>query len=251
MHRQHCFVLALLAAVESFQPVHHRTPLKSAPCQASPFATTALHAAKSLDEVELKVQLSDYLKKRDEVGADDAAKAVVGTVIGGTRGNAVLEYVSGSPNKQRVQEEAPEIFDYDELTKYGYGNLVVPIMDNGGRRAMYQLMDLPEPAVKKVKKKTFSAKLVIDRTGETDEARYTGLKMSAAMDDDAMGKALEEANRKVREGESLRKRLVEEDYELPYAGKLLFMHPLISPMFYDNVSSVSTGLCNSCQIVKT
>ena len=141
-------------------------------------------------------------------------------MIGGTRGNAVLDYVSGSPNKMRIQDEAPEIFDYDELTKYGYGHLVVPIMENGGRRPLYQLMDLPEPATpKNLLVKKSAPKLVIDRTGETDDARYTGLKMSALMDDDAMGKALEEAAKKVKEGKSLRKRLVEEDYVVPYAGE--------------------------------
>ena len=141
-------------------------------------------------------------------------------MIGGTRGNIVLEYVSGAPNKQRIQEDAPEIFDYDELIKYGFAYLVTPIMENGGRRAMYQLMDLPEPATpKRVAKKKSAPKLVIDRTGENDEARYSGLKMTQALDDDAMGKALEEAARKVREGKSLRKRLVEEDYVMPYAGE--------------------------------
>ena len=40
----------------------------------------------------------------------------VGKVIGGTRGNVVLEFVSGAPNKQRIQEEAPDIFDYDEVS---------------------------------------------------------------------------------------------------------------------------------------
>jgi hypothetical protein len=146
-------------------------------------------------------------------------RSEVGKVIGGTRGNIVLDFVSGSPNKQRVQEEAPDVFDYDELTKYGYSYLVTPIMKNGGRRAMYQLMNLPEPATpERLTKKKSAPKLVIDRTGETDKARYTGLKMSAAMDDDAMGKALEEAARKVKQGESLRKKLVEEDYVLPYAG---------------------------------
>jgi hypothetical protein len=141
-------------------------------------------------------------------------------VIGGTRGNLVLEYVSGAPNKQRIQEEAPEIFDYDELIKYGFAHLVTPVMENGGRRAIYQLMDLPEPATpKRVAKKKSAPKLVIDRTGENDEARYSGLKMTQALDDDAMGKALEEAARKVREGKSLRKRLVEEDYVVPYAGE--------------------------------
>ena len=144
----------------------------------------------------------------------------VGKVIGGTRGNAILDFVSGSPNKPKVQEESPDIFDYDELIKYGFGHLVTPIMKNGGRRAMYRLMDLPEPATPERLTKTKSApKLVIDRTGATDEARYSGLKITQAFDDSEMGRALEEAARKVKEGKTLRKRLVEEDYVMPYAGE--------------------------------
>lgn len=220
---QYCLAFALLqcATVESFQPVYRTSMTRTSWTDGSyppSSITTALHAATNLDETDLKAELSGYLKKRKELNADDAAKAEVGKVIGGTRGNAVLDYVSGSPNKMRIQDEAPEIFDYDELTKYGYGHLVVPIMENGGRRPLYQLMDLPEPATpKNLLVKKSAPKLVIDRTGETDDARYTGLKMSALMDDDAMGKALEEAAKKVKEGKSLRKRLVEEDYVVPYA----------------------------------
>jgi hypothetical protein len=44
----------------------------------------------------------------------------VGKVIGGTRGNPVLEYISGAPNKAIVIEDEPNIFDYDQLTKYGF-----------------------------------------------------------------------------------------------------------------------------------
>eukprot|EP00579_Thalassiosira_antarctica_P004423 CAMPEP_0201879360 /NCGR_PEP_ID=MMETSP0902-20130614/10260_1 /ASSEMBLY_ACC=CAM_ASM_000551 /TAXON_ID=420261 /ORGANISM="Thalassiosira antarctica, Strain CCMP982" /LENGTH=378 /DNA_ID=CAMNT_0048407161 /DNA_START=51 /DNA_END=1187 /DNA_ORIENTATION=+ len=219
---QYCFALSLLQStvVESFQPVHHRTLVsqRTSTWSDSPPIITALHATTNSGESELKVELTEYLKKRKEANADDAAKAEIGKVIGGTRGNVVLEYVSGSPNKQRVQDEVPDIFDYDELIKYGYANLATPIMENGGRRAMYQLMDLPEPATpKRLLKKKSAPKLVIDTTGETDGARYSGLKMSQVVDDDAMGRALDEAARKVREGESLRKRLVEEDYVIPYS----------------------------------
>ncbi len=147
-------------------------------------------------------------------------KSEIGKVIGGTRGNVVLEYISGAPNKERIQEDAPEIFDYDELERYGFGHLATTIMENGGRRAMYQLMDLPEPATPlRLSKKKSVPKLVIDRTGETDKVRYSGLKMSQALDDDAIGKALEAAAQKVKSGESLRKRLIEEDYVMPYAGE--------------------------------
>lgn len=44
----------------------------------------------------------------------------VGRVVGGTKGNPVLEYISGAPNKPIVIEDEPNIFDYDQLTKYGY-----------------------------------------------------------------------------------------------------------------------------------
>ena len=62
---------------------------------------------------------------------------------------------------------------------------------------MYKLMDMEPPAIK-VKKKKKVPKLKIDRTGESDPARYTGLKMGQVLDDDTMGKALEEFNRKKR-----------------------------------------------------
>jgi hypothetical protein len=32
----------------------------------------------------------------------------------------VLEYVSGAPVKARIVDRIPNIFDYDELTRYGY-----------------------------------------------------------------------------------------------------------------------------------
>jgi len=226
MTRSSVFILSAVAVVGSII----LAPLVAEAFSQSPLARPQLRSCMStsssvlfaangvMDESELKAELSKYLKKREEVGADSAAKEEVGKVIGGTRGNAVLEYISGAPNKQRVNEEIPDIFDYDELTKYGFSQLVTPIMNNGGRRAMYQLMDLPEPAPrKKVKKKVSAPKLVIDRTGETDKARYSGLKISQAMDDEAMGRALQEAADKVKRGESLRKKLVEEEYVMPYA----------------------------------
>ena len=84
----------------ALRPKHHR------PSASSLFAV--------MDEAELKAGLSAYLKKREETNADVAAKEEVGKVIGGTRGNAVLEFVSGAPNKERIQEDVPDIFDYDE-----------------------------------------------------------------------------------------------------------------------------------------
>lgn len=43
-----------------------------------------------------------------------------GRVVGGTKGNFILEYVSGAPNKERIIDRVPNVFDYDELTKYGF-----------------------------------------------------------------------------------------------------------------------------------
>ena len=178
-----------------------------------------LHAEKeTMTEDELKAQLTEYLAKRKEANADEAAKEIKGKVVGGTRGNAVLEFVSGAPAKELVIERAPSVFDYDELSRYGYSNLVVPIMDMGGRRAVYELMDMEPPPLVGPPKKKKVPKLVIDRTGEEDKARYTGLKMGQVLDDDVMGEALARANRRAKEGKELRKSLMEEEYVQPFAG---------------------------------
>lgn len=171
----------------------------------------------SIDEI--KQQLTEYLAKRKEANADEAAKEIKGKIVGGTRGNAVLEFVSGAPVKERVIERSPDVFDYDELSKYGYSNLVKPIMDVvGGRRAVYNLMDMePPPLLGPPKKKIFT-KLKFDRTGENDEARYTGLKMGQVLDDNVMGEALARANKKAKEGKQLRPVLMEETYVQPFAG---------------------------------
>lgn len=62
-------------------------------------------------------------------------------------------------------------------------------------------------------------KLKFDRTGEDDEARYTGLKMGQVLDDDVMGEALARANKKAKEGKELRPVLIEEKYVQPFADK--------------------------------
>jgi len=173
--------------------------------------------------IDLKLELTAYLEKREEMGADEAAKGNVGKVIGGTKGNAILEYISGSPNKPYTIETPPDIFDYDELTKYGFGYLVTPIMDSGvgGRRGLYALMDLPLPPVSdRIKPKSMTArKLVIDRTGETDKGRYTGLKVTQILDDEEMGRVLEEVRRKEMEGVAFGAKLVDDNYEQPFADK--------------------------------
>jgi len=168
---------------------------------------------------ELKTELTLYLIKRKQVGADTAAQAQIGTVVGGTKGNPILEYVSGAPNKAITIEEAPRVLDYDELSRYGYGYLVKSIMQQGGRNAMYDLMGLERPPPpKRLKPKGPPPKLVIDKSGETDQGRYSGLKMGALMDDDAMARALAEAQKKTKEGKPLRSKIFEEDYIQPFAG---------------------------------
>ena len=145
----------------------------------------------------------------------------IGKVIGGTKGNAVLEYISGSPNREYVVEETPDIFDYSELSKYGFSHLVTPIMDAGGRREMYSLMGLQEPAISnRIKKPKVVPKLVIDKTGEEDQARYSGLKVTQILDDDEMGRRLAEIQELKKKGTFEKPKLVEEDYVMPFAGEV-------------------------------
>lgn len=74
-----CFAIILLwiagAAVESFQfqPAHRGNILMfHFPRHPVALATTALHATN--ENQALKAELSEYLRKRDEVNADAAAK---------------------------------------------------------------------------------------------------------------------------------------------------------------------------------
>jgi hypothetical protein len=146
----------------------------------------------------------------------------IGKIVGGTKGNMILEYVSAAPNKAVVVNEAPNPLDYDELTRYGYGHLVTPIMNSGGRLAMYQLlgMDPPPLSSSRRKTKTFDApKLIIDKTGATDKARYSGLKLGQVIDDSLQAAALENVQRKIKNGQELRPKLQEEDYIPPFADK--------------------------------
>jgi hypothetical protein len=71
------------------------------------------------DDVNLKSELKRYLQVRSERGEEDVKEEPI--IIGGTRGNIILDYVSGSPNKEMILTEKPNIFDYSELEKYGFG----------------------------------------------------------------------------------------------------------------------------------
>lgn len=140
-------------------------------------------------------------------------------MVGGTKGNVVLDFISGSPNKEFVVEEVPDVFDYEELSKYGFSYLVTPIMNAGGRQQMYALMDMPAPPPRQKLKKKSAPPLRLDRTGETDPGRYSGLKVTQIIDDEEMGRQLAAAQAKIKEGKSLRSKIEEEDYVMPFADK--------------------------------
>lgn len=92
-------------------------------------------------------------------------------------------------------------------------------MEMGGRKAVYELMGMEAPPPPPRKKVIKVPELKIDRTGEDDRARYSGLKMGQVLDDDMMAEALARANEKAKTGQPLRPKLIEEDYEIPYADK--------------------------------
>jgi hypothetical protein len=98
-------------------------------------------------------------------------------------------------------------------------------MEYGGRRAVYGLMGMEPPPLEGPPPKKLATKLVFDRTGENDKARYAGLKMGY-LDDSAMGEALQRAQERSKKGESLRPVLQEAGYVQPFAGAC-FLHSLI------------------------
>ena len=80
MMPRYFFLLSLFISsvvVESFQPVHHRPTISTRQTSSSSSisTTTTTLMATSLNESELKSELTEYLKKRDESNADEAAKA--------------------------------------------------------------------------------------------------------------------------------------------------------------------------------
>jgi hypothetical protein len=91
-------------------------------------------------------------------------------------------------------------------------------MELGGRRAIYELMDVPMPILPGPPPKKTAPKLVIDREGKEDKARYSGLKMGQVLDDDLMAEALANANKKAKEGKEMRQKLMEEEYVRPFSG---------------------------------
>ena len=70
--QQYCLVLLIFqSAVKAFAPSHRHQTRTSRGGSSSIFTA---HAA-GLDETELKAELSDYLRKREEENADESAKA--------------------------------------------------------------------------------------------------------------------------------------------------------------------------------
>jgi hypothetical protein len=92
-------------------------------------------------------------------------------------------------------------------------------MELGGRRAAYELMDMQAPALQGPPPKKKAPKLIIDLTGKEDKSSYSGLKMGQVLDDNVMAEALVKANEKAKAGKNLRQKLMEEEYERPFAGK--------------------------------
>jgi hypothetical protein len=102
-------------------------------------------------------------------------------------------------------------------------------MDLGGRGAVYDLMGMEAPIIVFKPRSMSAPKLVFDRTGEDDRARYSGLKMGQVLDDTVMAEALRVAQEKSKKGESMRTQLVEESYVAPFAGTYgMNQHVLLS-----------------------
>ncbi|GKY91282.1 hypothetical protein MPSEU_000100700 [Mayamaea pseudoterrestris] len=171
----------------------------------------------------LKAELEKYLevRKKADIEGQNVGKGSSQTrTVGGTKGNLILEYISGAPNVEQIVEEDPnDIFCYAELEKYDFTSLVAPIMENGGRLAMYELLGLPIPnIIIKPESPQRSSELIIDKRGETDAGRYSGLKMGL-LDDSAMADALQQAQRKQKDGVPLRATIEEERYVASYRSK--------------------------------
>jgi hypothetical protein len=150
------FVAAFAPAKTSYLPICLACPAVVSRLKMSRLPeeqhTDTSDAAVNLES--LKADLAEYMEKRrmdreqqsmaDSSTRSDSDESV--QIIGGTKGNKVLGYVGWSPVKEQVIRKTSNVFDYDELTKYGYSGLITPIMQAGGRAAMYRLFQLPVPA---------------------------------------------------------------------------------------------------------
>ena len=171
------------------------------------------------NEEELLSQLRTYLEIREQALASEETKTSSKKKkkkAGGSRGNFLLEYTSTAPQViELLGDDEKGILDYDELTKYGFQHLVKPIMKSGGRPAMYGKLGLvPPPTPERLRPKS-ARKLEIDREGDSNPKRYTGLKMTTIVDDDEMGRALEAVSKKKKEEDAVK--APEEEYMIPFS----------------------------------
>jgi hypothetical protein len=139
--------------------------------------------------------------------------------IGGSKGNIILEWVSGAPNKETVVDEPATIFDYDELEKYGFRKLATPIMNAGGRLAMYRLLDMDMPEIKSKPKPEDAPEVVLDQMDAFDTSRYQGMRLGLKMDDAVMAQALQDSIEKQRLSVDMRSSIAEQEYDVPSADK--------------------------------
>mmetsp|Transcript_17808 Transcript_17808/g.26346 ORF Transcript_17808/g.26346 Transcript_17808/m.26346 type:complete len:349 (+) Transcript_17808:70-1116(+) len=148
--------------------------------------------------IDLKEELAKYLEQRHEM-ADEIAKLEAGQVKEGTKKNPILDYI-GFEIKESENKEPPEVFDYSELVKYGFGYLVEPVMEAGGRLEMYKLMDMEVPDTS-IEFTESSQEIVWNKDGASSlgEDRYKGLKMNTLLNDDLLGQQLQESQERKKE----------------------------------------------------
>lgn len=148
----------------------------------------------------LKQELGEYLEKRRTNPLNEESSQQTKTV-GGTRGNAVLDFISVTPAPEREFETKADVFDYDQLAKYGYGNLATLMMKAGGRLQFYEYFGLDTPVAAPVKD-TYSADE--DSSILLEPPKYAGLQLGLLQDDQAQAEALERArtNKSIVEEES-------------------------------------------------
>lgn len=188
-----------------------------------------LEEEKSDERIEdlayLKTELQRYLQVREEKKADELSKAKAGTIIGGSKGNAFLEYISAVPTTPLELEESYP-FDYDELTKYGFSHCVKPIMQlPGGRRDAYKLMDMIPPRISSRLTPKKPREIKLDFEGKEDLTRYQGMRK---MTDDDIAQQLEEIMQKKKKNEIKEEesRLIagnidrySSNYEIPFSNR--------------------------------
>lgn len=184
-----CFVLSGDLVSHGFAPIATPISTRKGQLEASSSRLNARPVPETEDE--LLSQLKEYLDTRNQ-----AISSITPTVsdekksLGGSRGNFFLEFTSTVP-QVIVPDDEKGALDYDELTKYGFTHLIKPIMQSGGRIAMYEKLGMSPPPIPDRLKPKSARKLEIDRDGEKNPKRYTGLKMTTLVNDDEMAAALE------------------------------------------------------------